>query len=360
MFSMLAAQFANRLCRDLPWNKARISCLALMLVSILRNRTVNLVKLSSEASDGTRPGSLYRRLQNFFLHFAMPLEDVGKLVLSRVPKPEAGWVLSMDRTNWKFGRKHINILVVAAVVNKVAVPIVWMVLPRATKRGNSNAGQRIALMVRLLRVLPAREIRALAMDREFIGARWLRWLDGQGVRYVVRIKNNALVDGTRACLRRRPRQLSAPRRRQVFELDLLFSGCRIKGRGRRDEFVYVVSNHFHGREATRIYRMRWGIEQVFGHLKKRGFDLESTHMADGQKIEKLFGVVTLAFLVSYGWGCEMRSGGQLAAFEKRKSIFRLGLDRITQLFSNWNAFPREIDALLQWLSRPKFASFFVV
>lgn len=360
MFSMLAAQFANRLCRDLPWNKARISCLALMLVSILRNRTVNLVKLSSEASGGTGSASLYRRLQNFFLHFAMPLEDIGKLVLSRVPKPEAGWVLSMDRTNWKFGRSHINILVVAAVVNKVAVPLVWMVLPGATKRGNSNASQRISLMVRLLRILPANEIRALAMDREFIGARWLRWLDGQGVRYIVRIKNNTLVDGTCARLRRRRRQLSAPRRRQVFELGLFFAGCRIQGRGRRDEFVYVVSNHFHGREATRIYRMRWGIEQVFGHLKRRGFDLESTHMADGQKVEKLFGVVTLAFMVSYGWGCEMRSGGQLPAFEKRKSIFRLGLDRITQLFSNWCAFPKEIEELLQWLSRPKFASFFVV
>lgn len=52
MFSMLNAHLAYRLCAALPWKSARLECLGYLIVSILRNRTVNLVKLSSEASSG--------------------------------------------------------------------------------------------------------------------------------------------------------------------------------------------------------------------------------------------------------------------------------------------------------------------
>ena len=65
--------------------------------------------------------------------------------------------------------------------------------------------------------------------------------------------------------------------------------------------LYLVSNRFSGREALALYRQRWGIEQLFSHLKKRGFDLEVTHMTDADKLEKLFAIVTLAFLFSYAW-----------------------------------------------------------
>ncbi len=59
-----------------------------------------------------------------------------------------------------------------------------------------------------------------------------------------------------------------------------------------------------------------GIEQVFSHFKKRGCDLETTHMTDASKIQKLFAVTTLAFLVSYGWGCQMKHEAPLNAAQK--------------------------------------------
>ena len=360
MFFMLAALFADRICSQLSWNKARISCLAILLVSMLRNRTVNLAKLSAEACGGESSESLYRRFQNFFLKFAMPLEDVGKLVLSKLGKPADGWVLSMDRTNWKYGKIHINILAVGVVVNKVAVPVVWRVLPQSTKRGNSNTKHRIELMKRLLRILPAQDIRALTMDREFAGKEWLQWLDSKGVGYVARIRKNTLVDGSCAGSRRHGNLLRSDKAKSVWGMDLYFSGCRITGSNTRDEFLYVVSNRYHGKEATALYRKRWGIEQVFSHFKKRGCDLETTHMTDASKIEKLFAVITLAFMVGYGWGCQMKHEAPLNAAKKRKSIFRLGLDRIAQIFSNQTKFEDEIAALAAWFSRPKYESFFIV
>lgn len=335
-------------------------CLGILLVSILRNRTVNLVKLSAEASGGMKAESLYRRFQNFFLRFAMPMDDIGRLALSKLPKPAGGWVLSMDRTNWKYGKTHINILVAAVVINRVAMPIVWMVLPQSTKRGNSNADQRIQLMKRLLKLLAAEDIKVLTMDREFIGKRWLQWLDHQGVRYVARIRGNALVNGKAAAQYRQARQLRSSRFHSVWDAQLFFAGCRITGSNTRDDFLYLASNCYHGKEATNLYKQRWGIEQVFSHFKSRGFDLETTHMCDDKKIEKLFAVLTLAFLVSYGWGCEMKMAKPLTSTQKRKSTFRLGLDRIAQILSHQRDFKEEIRVLLLWFSSPKFHSIFVV
>jgi hypothetical protein len=83
-------------------------------------------------------------------------------------------------------------------------------------------------------------------------------------------------------------------------------------------------------------------------------------MSDTSKIEKLIGVLTLAFLVSFGWGCEMKAATRLTATQKRKSLFRLGLDRIAQIFANKDRFEDEIRDLFDWFSRPKYHSIFVV
>ena len=42
----------------------------------------------------------------------------------------------MDRTNWQFGKKGINILVLSAVYKGVGLPLFWKVLSK--KRGNSS------------------------------------------------------------------------------------------------------------------------------------------------------------------------------------------------------------------------------
>jgi len=211
----------------------------------------------------------------------------------------------MDRTNWKHGKRHINILTIGVVINKIAIPIVWKVLPQATKRGNSNAQQRIKLFTELLKVMPAEDIYALTMDREFGGEQWLKWLDSKDIGYVVRIKKSILVNGKSA--HKYPETKKGKKTKKttyiVMGMPLFFANKVIQNKGRRDSHLYVVSNRFSGRDALALYRMRWGIEQLFSHLKKRGFDLEATHMTDASKLEKLFAIVSLAFLfVFFDWG----------------------------------------------------------
>jgi len=242
----------------------------------------------------------------------------------------------------------------------VAIPICRIVLPQATKQGNSNTAQRKKLMKRLLNLLPAEEIKVLTMDREFNGKVWLKWVDNKGVKYVLRIKGNVLINGKYASTYKHGKQLRSKRSVNVWDGSLLFSGCKITGKNTRDSYLYVVSNYYFGKEALALYKQRWGIELLFGHFKMKGFDLETTHMDNGKKIEKLFGILTLAFLISYGWGSEMKSTHDLKAYHKRKSIFRLGLDNIARMFTHRNCFKDEIEQLLNWFSGDKYSSIIVV
>ncbi len=55
-------------------------------------------------------------------------------------------------------------------------------------------------------------------------------------------------------------------------------------------------------------------------------------MTDGAKIERLFGIVTLSFFATYSWGLILSATTNLTVAEKRKSVFRLGLESLMELF----------------------------
>ena len=136
---------------------------------------------------------MQRPFQRFFEQVVLKPKQMGELMLGLAAKPAQAWVLAMDRTNWKLGKTHINILVVSVMVGKVGLPIVWRVLAKYIKCGNSRTNHRIKLLKQVLCILPAKDIRVLTMDREFIGEDWLGWLQEMKVPYIVRIKSNTRV-----------------------------------------------------------------------------------------------------------------------------------------------------------------------
>ena len=345
----------------LKLNLARLKCLALLLASLLRHRTVNLTILATENLSGSANESCYRRFQRFFLQCSLSPASIGGLILAKLPRPKRGWVLSMDRTNWKYGKRHINILTIGIVVKKVAIPIAWRVLPPTTKRGNSNTSHRIKLVTEVLRMLSAKDIFVLAMDREFGGRKWLQWLDKQSIGYVVRIKANTIVGNKLASQHRSTRKgKKASSRQKIWGMELFFVTKTITSKGRRDDRLHLISNRFHGAEALELYKLRWGIEQLFSHLKRRGFNLEDTHMTDAAKLEKLFALVTLAFVFSFAWGCHLRTTRKATKAMARKSLFRQGLESILRLLNNPHLKARERHEFIAWLKSPFHPSIFVV
>ena len=70
--------------------------------------------------------------------------------------------LVLDRTNWKVGETHVNILVLAVATRHSQAPLMWTVLDRP---GNSGAPERIALIERYIATFGKDSIGMLLADR---------------------------------------------------------------------------------------------------------------------------------------------------------------------------------------------------
>ncbi|MEM6647589.1 MAG: transposase [Bacteroidota bacterium] len=175
--------------QHLPYNKARLRCLAAFVIALIKLRTVNLTQLALAINPNAKAASNYRRLQRFLALFAIKQQHIARLVLAMLPQQHT-LTLALDRTNWKLGRTHVNFLVLAVCYRGLAMPLLWRTLGKA---GNSNTDERISLIKELLKLVKTEQIALLVADREFIGQRWLAYLEEQQIPYLVRIRSNALI-----------------------------------------------------------------------------------------------------------------------------------------------------------------------
>ena len=207
-----------------------------------------------------------------------------------------------------------------------------MLLPESTKQGTSKTSQRIRILKKVLKILEPSQIKCLIMDKEFIGQQWLEWLARKQIAYIVRIKDNTLVN-ERLTVKKYRRKLSSKkfknRRLSIHGQKVFFSWKHITGENARSEFLFVISNRFQAKEMLKLYAQRWSIEQMFSHWKKRGFDFEATHITSSKALLGLISLIALAYLIAHQWGIRLN---QHKAIKKKahgflaKSLFRYGLD----------------------------------
>lgn len=161
------------LSEHLPWHGARTGFLAHFLLALLKVRSVNLAELATGFGGKAKVESHYKRLQRFFRRFEVDQDSFARLLVRLVPVGDGPWQLTLDRTNWKFGKAEVNFLVLGVAYRGMAVPVFWSVLDKA---GNSGTAERIALMERFLKAFGASRVAALLAGREFVGEEWFRWL----------------------------------------------------------------------------------------------------------------------------------------------------------------------------------------
>lgn len=288
----------------LDWNKARINCLVQILQSLFYVRTVNLAQIAEAFQTTTKEESSYRRIQRFFKDFSFDTSSIVIMVLNLFVMNEKV-TLIMDRTNWKWGGKHINILMLSVEYCGIGIPLFWEVLNSA---GGSSTKNRIDLLEQVIKKVGLSRIKVLLADREFIGEPWFRFLITKNIPFVIRVKQNFMVEGVRigyeVPLKEILKKLNGRRKKLLnypivlWGHDLFVSIAHAQG---AKEPMMVVSNRCF-LSALKIYRKRWGIETLFGCLKSRGFRMEDTHMTEGSKIEKLVFILAIAFCWAYKTG----------------------------------------------------------
>jgi hypothetical protein len=324
----------------LDWNKARITFLVQILQALFLVRTVNLTQIAQAFSSSAKEASVYRRIQRFFKGFSFDMSFIVLLACKFFTWGEP-CVLLLDRTNWKWGKSHINILVLSIEHLGIGIPIFWTVLNKA---GTSSTKDRSKILKRVIQAIGRDKIRVLLADREFIGEDWFRFLIEQNIPFLIRIKQNFMVKGIRQeYLVPVVKLLDKLGHRKVIEnypitlrRHSLF--VSIEHRKRAKEPMIVVSNQEFS-SPLQLYRWRWGIETLFECLKSRGFRMEDTHMTDPRKIEKLLFILAIAVCWAYKIG-ELQARKVPIVVKKHgrkfKSIFRVGLDLIRQVLFREN------------------------
>lgn len=186
---------------------------------------------------------------------------------------------------------------------------------------------------RFLTIFGAQMIACLLADREFVGIKWFEYLIENNIKFVIRIKKNPQISNFRGVLvpaenlfRGLPRggALILSGQRIVWGHALYVIGLKMAD----GEFV-IIATQEQPETALENYQERWPIETLFICLKTRGFDLESTHMTDPKRLEKLMVFLAIAFSWAHiigEWRHEVKPIKIKKHGRPTQSLFRYGLD----------------------------------
>jgi hypothetical protein len=324
-------------------NLARIKFFGLFISALCKVQTVCFERLAAGFDSDAKVDSSLRRIQRFISEYVLDTDLIARFIFSLLPhKPP--YRLALDRTNWKFGITDINILVLGIVYKGVAFPLLFKMMP---KFGNSSTSERIDLMDEFIGLFGLENIDCLLADREFIGQDWLEYLNGLGIAYHIRIRENFWVDIPRNGHRvkafwlfnhLKDNQHAFYRKIVSIKGQLCYlSASKVRNKNGVSEFQIIVSYN-KPEDANSLYRERWQLESAFKALKSSGFNIEKTHLTDLDRLRKLFALVLVAFAWVYPAGIyldrlfpiKIKRHGRRA-----KSLFKYGLDYVANmLYSN--------------------------
>jgi hypothetical protein len=332
------SELSKTLNETFKWNKARINFFAKMLMALFATRTVNLDRVAGAISGGTQKESRYRQLQRFFALFKIDYDMIAGFIFKLFFVSGGKWYLTMDRTNWKWGKSDINILTLAIAYKGIAIPIYWELLDKA---GNSDTEERMTLIKKFTNQFGKNCIAAILADREFVGDDWFAWMINENIFFYIRIKKNFLTTDSRG----RPTTINALLRgltpteervlygkRKILGHDLFIAALKLID----GELLVVVTNDDPG-FAIKKYALRWEIETLFGCLKSKGFNFEDTHIINYARIKKLFVLLAIAFCWAHlvgEWKHEQKPIKIKKHGRPAISLFRYGMDYIIDTLTN--------------------------
>ena len=218
--------------------------------------------------------------------------------------------VAIDRTQWQ---DH-NILMVAIIIDKRAMPIYWEFLD---KKGCSNLAEQQQVLRPVFKLFAEYQIFLLG-DREFRGVHLAAWLTQLKIKYVFRIKEGTWIERSNGqlCL---VSQLECRAGSRYFYKSIKLT--KTKGFGYSNLAIYwkrkyqgkkpkeawlLVTNLDSADAAIAAYSRRMGIEMMFRDCKLGGYHLEGSK-ASTPRLNSLVLLIAIAYTGSCLQGNKYRS-----------------------------------------------------
>ncbi len=314
------------------------------IVALQKSRTVNLQQMVNYSSKigNIKESSIYKGYQRIVHENKLNQTAIAKCILKMYDLSDCKLTLAIDRTNWSYGKKDINLLVLSCCVLDCAIPLYWLELDK--NGGCSNNNERQQLLDMFINDLGVEIIDHIVADREFVGKSWFNYLNDNKIPFVIRIKQNMVLNKTTSPIKGSLLFKNATKYAKI-QHSIEIDGIPLVAQAvisPEDEMVIVVSNNSAPTEPfdlLDIYAKRWRIECLFANLKTKGFNFEDTHITRKDRIGNLTKLIVLAFAVCYLLGLVRASVKPIIIKKhgyKQHSFFRHGLDFMIQLFNaNW-------------------------
>jgi len=330
-------------------NLARQKFIFSFVLGLIKSRKVQFCEVAEHLNTKTKAVCNEVRIQDFFRQVELNYEQVALLLCLFLPRK--GKVrLSIDRTEWDFGKCQVNILMVLASHGKVQVPLYWSLLDN--RSGNSSTPDRMDVVDKCLRLLGKR-IGLLVADREFVGHKWLKYLKENGITFCVRMPKHHQIERLDGRMQRAGELARSTA--------LCLSDCLVDGvwgnvylKRKADGDLLYLFGTMEAKHLGTVYRRRWTIEACFQAFKSRGFDLEGTHLKELEKLKKLVAMVSIAYGLCVSMGIYQDERVKRMKVKnhgyKANSYFRKGLDKIREMLkmkaSKWH---QKIEIFIRWI-----------
>jgi len=315
-----------------------------LIVGIFQSRSVSLSRISGRIPGRAKLVSTTRRLSRLLSNPAIRVRELYRSIAIQWLETQFHHIgeirLIVDGTKIGFGHQ---LLIVSLAYRKRAIPIAWTWVKQV--RGHSGSFKQLALLAYVHSLIPMWAPVILVGDCEFGAVEVLKQLDKWHWFYVLRQKMDTCVwlNGqkdwhTFGSYIHKPGQsiwlgngyLTA---KEIYPVNMMVHW----GRGEKEPWC-LATNLLDKSMSLKYYKRRMWIEEMFGDMKKHGFDLESTMLRHFDRLSRL----TLAVSLLYNWlistGTEIIRKGLRPDVDRNDrrdlSIFQIGLRSIERCLVN--------------------------
>lgn len=332
-FRMMHNILLQALTLNLSWKKSRIECFVGMIISLIENCSVSTKNMALGIRGNAKHSSKTQRTYRFLKDQPFNYDAIAKFILSIFCCNE--YIISLDRTCWKFGKKDINILFMVIVFGKISVPIYWHQLNHG---GACDSALMKEMMIRFINQFGANSIKYLLADREFISKEWLDFLIERQINFAIPLRKDMKI--------RIKKSLQTKAIGQSFKHLQQFEYVEVEAvlwshvvrlsayRNHKNEVMVVAANSRIDVNIFALYKFRWSIERLFKHLKSAGFDIEKSHIYQSDRFMKLVAVCAIASAIIIKNGLIQNQLNPIKIRTKKTnpkqlvSFFTYGLDHI--------------------------------
>ncbi|NEO44383.1 MAG: IS4 family transposase, partial [Moorea sp. SIO4A3] len=258
----------------------------LIIIIIQDTKNVKLEKIAESLPLPIKFSSRRKKLQRFLSLPVFQLKTLWFPIIREWTKQTftkgQKIYLAMDRTNWK----NTNLFMISIIYKNRAIPVYFELL---SKLGSSNLSEQKQIISNIIGLFDNYEVVVLG-DREFCSVKLAQWLDKQGFKFCLRLKESEQIEVKNSGWVSLKNCGLKPGKSLFFKNVKVTKTNKVKGfsvackwkKSYRSSVTkegwFILTNMSSTSEAIGAYKKRFDIEEMFRDYKSGGYNMEGSNV----------------------------------------------------------------------------------